>query len=203
MDFQQPPPGGTASSQALDADARKRDVEENKDLAAFSYVWIMSVFVYISKRQSPFVAFHAKQGMVLFLFSILFWFIPGIWRFLELIVLGGAILGFLAAAQGQWKEVPIIGSLARGTLRFSGTGKVVEWLSSQLHALAIYVGRVLQRHPQGTNPPGLVPKDSVAPPKPSQAPLVGKSSIMEDAPKPPQPPQPSPPPLFPSTPSSS
>lgn len=131
-------------------------MEENKDLAAFSYVWIMSVFVYISKRQSPFIAFHARQGMVLFLLSIMAWFVPGLWRFLELLVLGGAILGFLAAAQGQWKEVPIIGPLARGTLRFSGSEKFIGQLSRFVHSIAGVVEKFLKKK----KPPSPIPPPS-------------------------------------------
>lgn len=100
---------GTPSSE-LSAD----DVKQNKDVAALSYVWVLSVFVYFSKRSSPFVAFHAKQGMVLFVLSLLVWFIPfGIGRIAELLVLVGCVVGFLGAAQGEWKQLPIVGAIAR------------------------------------------------------------------------------------------
>ena len=93
------------------------DAQENRDIAALSYVWILSVVVYFSKKESAFVRFHAKQGMVLFGLSIAVWFIPVLGRFLELVVLALAVLGFLAAAQGQWKELPLIGALARGDVQ--------------------------------------------------------------------------------------
>jgi uncharacterized membrane protein len=87
-----------------------KDIEENKDLAAFSYLWIMSVVVYLSKRKSPFVAFHAKQAMVLFALSIPVWFIPRIGQYLEMFILGFSVMGFISAVQGEWKVLPIIGS---------------------------------------------------------------------------------------------
>lgn len=90
------------------------DAQKNRDIAAVGYIWILSVVVYFSRKDSPFVRFHAKQGMVLFALSIIVWVIPIVGRFLELIVLALAVLGFLGAAQGQWKEVPLIGPLARG-----------------------------------------------------------------------------------------
>ncbi|OGJ58438.1 hypothetical protein A2635_02295 [Candidatus Peribacteria bacterium RIFCSPHIGHO2_01_FULL_51_9] len=90
------------------------DVQENKDLAAFSYLWVMSVFVYLAKKDSPFVRFHALQGMTLFALSVVVWFVPLIGRFLELIVLALAVIGFIGAVQGQWKELPVIGSFAHG-----------------------------------------------------------------------------------------
>ncbi len=93
-----------------------RDVEENKDIAAFSYLWIMSVVVYLLKKQSPFVRYHSKQAMVLFVLSIIVWFIPFVNRFLELIILCCMAYGFLSAAQGQRKDVPIVGPLSRGEM---------------------------------------------------------------------------------------
>ena len=90
------------------------DVEANKDMAALSYAWVLSIFVYFSKHRSPFARFHAKQGMILFLLSIVFWNIPFVGRFLELIVLALCAFGFIAAAQGEWKDVPFIGAIARG-----------------------------------------------------------------------------------------
>jgi uncharacterized membrane protein len=96
------------------ADAATRDVEDNKDIAALSYVWIMSVFVFFAKHQSPFVRFHARQAMVLFALSIPLWFIPVIGRYLELVILALGVLGFLGAAQGLWKELPLIGAVSRG-----------------------------------------------------------------------------------------
>jgi uncharacterized membrane protein len=91
-----------------------RDITENKDLAALSYVWILSVVVYATRRDSPFIRYHAKQGMALFFLSVGVWFVPFVAKPLELIVLALAVLGFKAAAQGQWKDVPLIGPLSRG-----------------------------------------------------------------------------------------
>ena len=85
------------------------DVQKNKDVAAFSYVWVMSVIVYVARRDSSFVRFHATQAMILFAVSIPVWFIPYIGRYLELLVLAAAVLGFMAAAQGEWKRLPLVG----------------------------------------------------------------------------------------------
>lgn len=97
--------------------AGNTDIEQNRDMAALSYAWILSVFVYVSRKDSTFVRFHSKQAMVLFAFSIIFWLIPVIGRFLELIVLGYCVVGFLAAVQGQWKELVIVGQIAKGDWR--------------------------------------------------------------------------------------
>lgn len=90
------------------------DVEENKDIAALSYVWVLSVAVFFLKKDSPFVRFHAKQGMVLFALSIVFWSVPLVGKLLELVVLAFCAMGFIAAAQGLKKDVPFVGPAARG-----------------------------------------------------------------------------------------
>lgn len=91
----------------------KADIEQNKDIAAFSYLWIMSVVVYFLRRKSPFVRFHARQAIVLFILSMAVFFVPVISKLLELGVLALMVLGFINAAQGQRKDVPIIGPLSR------------------------------------------------------------------------------------------
>jgi len=113
-----PKPQAPAPAQTPIPLSPERDIEENKDLAAFSYLWIMSVIVYFLRKDSPFVRFHSKQAMVLFALTIPVWLIPIalIERFLELMILAGMIIGFLGAAQGQWKDVPFIGPLSRGEI---------------------------------------------------------------------------------------
>jgi uncharacterized membrane protein len=92
------------------------DIQENKDIAALSYVWILSVFVYLYRRQSAFVRHHARQGIVLFILSILFWMIPVAGRFLDLIVLALMVMGFLNAAQGRYAPLPLIYALSHGDI---------------------------------------------------------------------------------------
>lgn len=92
-----------------------KDVADNKDLAALSYVWIASVIVLFAKRESPFVQFHAKQGAVLFLLSLVVWAMPFVGTLAEVLVFALCIMGFLHAARGERRDVPIIGPLSRGS----------------------------------------------------------------------------------------
>ncbi len=101
------------------------DVAQNKDIAAFSYLWIMSVIVYLLRRQSPFVRYHSKQGMLLFIISLPLWFVPFVGNFLELIILGCMVLGFMNAAQGQWKDVPLIGPLSRREMTIREAWRII------------------------------------------------------------------------------
>lgn len=91
-----------------------KDVADNKDLAALSYVWILSLVVLFAKRESTFVQFHARQGAVLFGLSLVVWAMPFVGKVAELLVLALCIIGFLHAAQSEWREIPIIGPLSRG-----------------------------------------------------------------------------------------
>jgi uncharacterized membrane protein len=100
-----------------------KDVEENKDLAALSYAWVMAPVLLLSKKRSAFVHFHAKQGAVLFALSLLFIFIPYANRFFELVIFLLMVWGFLDAAQGKWTELPLVGALARGKFTVRGSWK--------------------------------------------------------------------------------
>lgn len=104
---------------------QQEDIAKNKDVAAISYLWILSVVVLYARRDSPFIQYHAKQGAWLFLLSIPTWLIPGVGQYLEFIILAGMIIGFLNAAQGRYHDVPIIGALAKGTLTLMDIWKSV------------------------------------------------------------------------------
>lgn len=94
--------------------ANARDIELNKDIAALSYAWVLSVFIYVFRRHSAFVRFHARQGMVLFALSVVFWFVPVIGRILEIFVLLFVVVGFVSAIQGQWRQLPLVYPISSG-----------------------------------------------------------------------------------------
>ena len=100
------------------------DIQKNKDVAAMSYLWILSVVVLYARRDSPFIRYHARQGVWLFVISIPLWLIPRVGHFLEFVILAGMIIGFLNAAQGRYLDVPIIGQLAKGTLTLRDIWKI-------------------------------------------------------------------------------
>lgn len=89
-----------------------KDVEENKVLAAISYLWIISLIILLVKKESAFAKFHAKQGLILWIFSIVFWIIPVIGWILNLVILVFIIIGFIQAISGKWWKVPLVGQLA-------------------------------------------------------------------------------------------
>lgn len=104
-----------SSTESLLTPEQKMDIEKNKDVAAMSYLWILSVAVLYARRDSPFIQYHARQGFWLFVISIPVWLIPGAGKYLEFFVLAFMIIGFINAAQGRMHDLPIVGQLAKGT----------------------------------------------------------------------------------------
>ncbi len=87
--------------------------QDDKLMGALSYLWILSVVMLIVKKESPFVKFHATQGLILFVVSIIFWFIPIVGWILNIGVVILVIIGFLKALSGEQWEMPVIGLLAK------------------------------------------------------------------------------------------
>ncbi|MCX6807864.1 MAG: hypothetical protein NTZ80_03675 [Patescibacteria group bacterium] len=86
------------------------------DIAAMSYVWIMSVFILIFKRDDEFIQYHAKQAVIFFILSLIIWPIPYIGKFLEILVVACMIFGFIQASQGVRYAFPIISQLVSGQI---------------------------------------------------------------------------------------
>ncbi|MFD0697021.1 DUF4870 domain-containing protein [Paenibacillus sp. GCM10027628] len=92
------------------------DIQNNKGAAIIAYI-LFFVPLLVAK-ESKFAMYHTNQGLTLFLTAVLvnviLGFVPIIgWLLLPLANLAVcilAILGIVAAAQGQVKPLPIIGS---------------------------------------------------------------------------------------------
>lgn len=113
----------------------QRDIRLNKDVAAFSYVWIMAVLIYVARKDSKFVRYHSKQGVVLFIFSIIFGLIPFVGKYLLFLAVAGMLLGFVHAAQGEYADVPIAGELAKGTMKPADLIKMIVDLGKKIVAV--------------------------------------------------------------------
>jgi len=81
-------------------------------MAALSYLWLLSVVMLLVKKDDPFVQFHAKQGVVLFLCSIVLWVIPVVGWLLNMLVTIAVIVGFIMAIQGKEYKLPVVSDLA-------------------------------------------------------------------------------------------
>ncbi len=84
-------------------------------LAALSYISIVSIVMYVIKKDDAYVMFHAKQGMVIFALSIIGTFtIPlfGLGFLINLLTLVLVIVGAIKAYQGEKYKFPVISDLA-------------------------------------------------------------------------------------------
>lgn len=91
--------------------ADKKDIEENKLMAALSYVSILCLLPLFLKRDSKFAHFHARQGLILFIIE-LFMFIPFFGQILFVLAVILAIWGALQAWNGKYWVMPIFGKYA-------------------------------------------------------------------------------------------
>ena len=106
------------------APAGGSDVEQNKAIAAIAYLGILFLIPLLTKKDSPFALYHAKQGMILFIADVILWFagfILGLatlgfgyyftWIIWLLIVVW-SILGIVNAMNGKMQPLPVIGKMA-------------------------------------------------------------------------------------------
>jgi len=81
-------------------------------MAALSYLWLLSIVMLVLKKDDQFVRFHAKQGAVIFLGSLILWLIPVLGWILNIILLVAMIIGFMKAYGGEKYKMPLVGDLA-------------------------------------------------------------------------------------------
>ena len=99
----------------------RSDVEANKVFGIIAY---LGIFVFISIFAAPkssFARFHSNQGLVLFIANVLLSLLSEAMRFIWMggmvVSLGRIfclilmIVGLISAAQGQTRELPIIGKI--------------------------------------------------------------------------------------------
>lgn len=85
----------------------KRDAENNKHAAVLSYVWILFLIPLMMKRNSKFCQLHAKQGLVLFIASLVAWF-PFFGWIIGIAVLITSLVGILKVLNGEYWKIPYV-----------------------------------------------------------------------------------------------
>jgi uncharacterized membrane protein len=105
------------------------DIQQNKIMAIFAYIGILVLIPILAAPNSKFARFHANQGLVLLIvdvavgvvtsvLGVILGFIPVVGALivalisaaLGILLLVLMILGIVNAANGQAKELPLIGS---------------------------------------------------------------------------------------------
>jgi uncharacterized membrane protein len=98
--------------------AKTKEIEEGKVFAALSYLWLLSVIILFGKKENKFVAFHAKQGVVLFGCIIIGWIICCIphvqflgW-IIRVVCWVGMLIGIIKSLAEEKFKIPLVGDLA-------------------------------------------------------------------------------------------
>ena len=94
-------------------------VVEGKAWALLSYLSLLCLLPLILKRNNEFALFHAKQGLLFFLFSIVFSLVTvvpvlgfiGMLGNLVIIIL--CVVGLFKVLQGKYWEAPVLGKIAK------------------------------------------------------------------------------------------
>lgn len=109
---------------------QKDDIQVNKDIAAFSYIWIFGVVILWSRRDSQFIQFHARQSVVLFILSVLIYVLGmatfDFLKYLNVFIVAGMITGFVNANMGEYYEMPIVSDLVKHHITVAGTWEFIK-----------------------------------------------------------------------------
>ena len=98
--------------------------KKNTTIAIIAYI-IFFIPLLTDAKNDPFVKYHIKQGLALFIVAVALGILQSIlsyhvWFIIELLQLGIlvlAIMGIIHASKGEEKPLPLIGGLA-GMLKF-------------------------------------------------------------------------------------
>lgn len=85
--------------------------KDDKTIAVLSYLGILCLIPLLLKKDSEFVKFHAKQGLVLLIGWFLVW-IPFLGWILGIVLLVLSIMGIINVLNSKREKLPIIGDLA-------------------------------------------------------------------------------------------
>ena len=91
-----------------------RDIEDNKIVAALSYIGILVFVPLLLKKDSKYAYEHAKQGLMVFITGLIgafvFW-IPLIGWALAIALFVLDVIALVKCLQGEFWEIPFIGGL--------------------------------------------------------------------------------------------
>lgn len=103
-----------------------QDINDNKGMSVLAYIGFLFLVPLLACPNSRFARYHTNQGLVLFLLEFALGVVTSIFTFIPVIgpIIGGLlsavggiftlvlmILGIINAAQGQAKELPLIGKI--------------------------------------------------------------------------------------------
>jgi uncharacterized membrane protein len=95
--------------------------QDEKIISAIGYIWLLFLIPLLLKKDSEYCQFHAKQGMLLFVFSLAVMILGGVpvlgWLIITplgwIAILILTVIGFVNALSGKKWEMPILGKWAK------------------------------------------------------------------------------------------
>lgn len=87
------------------------DITKNREVAAFSYMLILSPVLLFTRRDSPFIQFHAKQATLLFIAAVFFALLNKPWTWMNFFVLAISLTGFIQANLGVMWRAPVVANI--------------------------------------------------------------------------------------------
>lgn len=87
------------------------DIEENRVVALLSYFFLLCLVPLLTKKDSAFAYFHAKQGLILSIGWFFTW-VPFVGKILAILLGVLSIIGIFNVMDGKKRKLPIVGELA-------------------------------------------------------------------------------------------
>ena len=94
-------------------------VGKNIAMGVLAYLGPLVIVSFIVAKDDPFVKYHIKQGLVLFVIEVVLWMLSNmiwqLWMIYDIINIGTlilSILGIVNVVNGQEKELPLVGKFA-------------------------------------------------------------------------------------------
>ena len=118
MPEEQPVPAAQPAQPAQPTPSAKPASDDNL-IAAISYVSLIGVIILLTKKDSEYVKFHAKQGTVIFIGEVILgvvasftWDLSFLWGLIWLVFIIVSAVGFIKAYSGEKYRVPLVADLA-------------------------------------------------------------------------------------------
>jgi len=99
--------------------SRNQDIEEGKIFAVIAYWLFLCILPLMLKKDNKFACFHAKQGLVLFIFLVagfMFNILPLfgglVYRAILFIYLLALLWGTIQALMGKYSRIPLVADIA-------------------------------------------------------------------------------------------
>jgi uncharacterized membrane protein len=104
----------------MDIPNQQNPASKNTTMAILAYIGPLVIISFLTAKDDPFVKFHIKQGLVLFVIEVvLFIASSALWAFwmlytvINLGILILSIIGIMNAAKGVEQKLPLVGNWAQ------------------------------------------------------------------------------------------